>query len=165
MTSDLRNLTITQPYNSDNHITIGNVTGLKIAHTGTSYIKHADHILRLNLVLHVPHLAMNLLSFTKLCKDNKCFITLHEHNIVLQDKVSKTILYQGKSSEEGLFLFKTPHISTLPSLSHSAFIDASPSYPIWHQRLGHPFHPILSKMSSNSAIKPPGGASGHVCTF
>lgn len=83
MTSDLRNLTIAQPYTTDNKITIGNGAGLNVAHTGHSYIKPADHILRLNVVLHVPNLAMNLLSFTKLCRDNHCFITLDEHNIAV----------------------------------------------------------------------------------
>lgn len=114
MTLDLHNLTIAQPYTSDNKITIGNGIGLHIAHTSSSYIKPVDHVLRLNTVLHIPTLAMNLLSFTKLCQDNNCFITLDESNIAVQDKASKMVLYQGKNSEEGLFLFKTPKLSSIP---------------------------------------------------
>ena len=93
MTSDLRNLAIAQPYTADNKITIGNGTGLHIAHTGQGYIKPVDHILKLNTVLHVPNLAMNLLSFTKLCRDNGCFIVLDENDISVQDKASKRVLY------------------------------------------------------------------------
>ncbi|KAM5572540.1 hypothetical protein ABKV19_012545 [Rosa sericea] len=165
MTSDLRNLTIAQPYTSDNKITIGNGTGLSVSHTGSSYIKPADHILRLNKVLHVPNLAMNLLSFTKLCRDNNCFITLDEKDIAVQDKASKTVLYQGKSSAEGLFLFKTPPVASIPELSHTAFVSSSTSYPVWHQRLGHPSPLILSKMMSCSQIKPPSLVPSNVCTY
>lgn len=131
MTSDLRNLTIAQPYTADNKITIGNGAGLPVVHTGSCYIKPADHVLKLNTILYVPSLAMNLLSFTKLCKDNNCFITLDESVIAMQDKASKRILYQGKSSDEGLFLFKFPHLTSSP-LSHTAFVGASIPYHIWH---------------------------------
>lgn len=137
-----------------------------MANTGVSYIKPADHVLRLNTVLHVPNLAMNLLSFTKLCRDNNCFITLDEENIAVQDKASKTILYQGKSSDDGLFRFRSPHFSTIPQLSRpaSAFVSASTAYPLWHQRLGHPSHTIMSKMLCSSEIKVPAMSSSHVCT-
>lgn len=165
MTSDLRNLTIAQPYNDDTKITIRNGTGLIIAHTSSGYIKHVAHVLKLNTVLHVPNLAMNLLSFTKLCRDNHCFITLDEHTIAVQDKVSKVILYQGKSSEEGLFLFKSPLVLSFSPFSHSAFVGAATSYPVWHQRLGHPSHAILSKMLSESKIKLPREDSHSVCTY
>lgn len=164
MTSDLRNLTIAQPYNDDNKITIGNGLGLTVAHTGSGYIKSADHVLKLNTLLHVPNLAMNLLSFTKLCRDNHCFITLDENDIVVQDKASKVVLNQGKS-EEGLFLFKSPHVSALSQLSHSAFVGVAASYSVWHQRFGHPSQLIMSKMLSSSKIKLPSVASSSICTY
>lgn len=125
MTSDLRNLTLAKQYASGNKITIGDGTSLVVANTGSSYIKHVDHILRLNEVLHIPRLVMNLLSFTKFCRDNKCFITLDENDIVVHDKTSKIIFYQGKSSEEGLFLFKSTPVSSILELSHTAFVCAS----------------------------------------
>lgn len=165
MTSDLRNLTLAQPFASDTKITIGNGTGLNIAHTGSSYIKPAAHILRLDKVLHVPHLTMNLLSFTKLCKDNNCFITLDENNIVVQDKATKTVLYHGKSSDDGLFLFKSPHVSSLPNFSHAAFVCSSASYSTWHQRLGHPSSAIVTRMLADSQIQFSGSVPSSKCNF
>lgn len=86
-------------------------------------------------------------------------------NITLLCKASKTILYQGKSSEEGLFLFKTPHVSSISLPSPSAFVGASTSYSTWHHRLGHPSQLIMSKMLSSTEIKPPSMPSGHICTY
>ncbi|XP_004309618.1 PREDICTED: uncharacterized protein LOC101306292 [Fragaria vesca subsp. vesca] len=74
MTSDLRNLAIAHPYDSSNSITIGNGEGLSIKHIGSTEI--TPHTFQLNNVLHVPSLAVNLLSLNKLCKDNKCFIVM-----------------------------------------------------------------------------------------
>lgn len=51
MTADIRNLAVAHPYNSSNTITIGNGSGLNVAHTGSGYIKPAAHIFKMNEIL------------------------------------------------------------------------------------------------------------------
>ncbi|XP_004305605.1 PREDICTED: uncharacterized protein LOC101308896 [Fragaria vesca subsp. vesca] len=109
MTSDLRNLAIAHPYDSTNSITIGNGEGLSIKHIGSTEITPSSHTFQLN----------------------KFFI--------FQDKVSRAILHQGRSTSEGLFLFTTPQIRP----SHTAFIGSAVKSILWYQRLGHPSVPSL----------------------
>ncbi|PRQ54448.1 putative RNA-directed DNA polymerase [Rosa chinensis] len=164
MTSDLRNLTIAQPYDSNNSITIGNGQGLSIKHIGAAKLTPGKHTFYLNNVLHVPSLAVNLLSFNKLCRDNQCFITLDETHICVQDKVSKALLYRGKSNGEGLFLFKTPRFKHVQSTTHYGFLGATVKSSLWHHRLGHPADDIASKMLSLSQIQFNKDRSTHMCS-
>lgn len=89
-------------------------------------------------MLHVPSLAVNLLSFTKLCRDNHCYIVMDDLNICVQDKESKALLYQGKSNDDGLFLFKSAKRISKNPQSPTAFVGSAVKSSLWHQRLGRP---------------------------
>ncbi|KAM5556360.1 hypothetical protein ABKV19_023986 [Rosa sericea] len=164
MTSDLRNLTIAHPYESHNSITIGNGAGLNIKHIGSTDIIPDKHSFKLKNVLHVPSLAVNLLSFNKLCKDNHCYITMDDIDICVQDKATKALLYKGKSNGEGMFLFKSPRLPPITQHTHNAFIGSAIKSSLWHQRLGHPTSDVAAKMLSLSQVQFSNDPSPHMCS-
>nr|XP_011457576.1 PREDICTED: uncharacterized protein LOC105349486 [Fragaria vesca subsp. vesca] len=76
-----------------------------------------------------------------------------------QDKVSKAPLFRGKSNGEGLYLFRSPKLT---SSCPSAFVSTV-KCTIWHHRLGHPTDEVVSKMLSLSNVKSKSDNKPHVC--
>jgi histone deacetylase 1/2 len=164
MTPDFTKLINAQPYNLDGTITIGDGNGLIVSHVGTCSITPASYTFKLTEVLHVPNLTVNLLSFTKLCIDNNCYIHLDDNVICLQDKLTHEVLYKGSSSADGLFYFKVPKVqSTSSSQVFSAFTTQLTPFEIWHHRLGHPSTPILHQMLKSASIDSPIPADIPTC--
>jgi hypothetical protein len=62
VTSDINNLSSSQPYNGPEAVHIGNGTGLFIAHKGSTIFPTEFKPLLLNNILHVPAITKNLLS-------------------------------------------------------------------------------------------------------
>ncbi|BBG96882.1 hypothetical protein Prudu_005830, partial [Prunus dulcis] len=102
MVSDISSLTHVAPCESTEQVIVGNGEGLKIKHIGTTAIACASTSLRMPSVFHVPQLSANLLSVHQLCKDNNCVISFDASGFVIQDRVTKTILLQGRSNN-GLY--------------------------------------------------------------
>ncbi|VVA37949.1 PREDICTED: poly, partial [Prunus dulcis] len=116
MTNTLSNMTNIAPYTSGDTIKIGNGEGLSISHIGTASLSG----LHLNTIYHVPQLATNLLSVYQLCKDNNCWVIFDASNVYVQDKATKTLLFQGKSHKG---LYPIPQ-----SVSPSIAIPKQPSF-------------------------------------
>ncbi|CAL8176000.1 unnamed protein product [Prunus armeniaca] len=98
MVSTLDHLNNVAACDSAENVTVGNGEGLQIRHIGTAKLSS----LTLPSVFHVPHLTANLLSVHQLCKDNNCNIIFDVSGFYIQDKLTKKILLQGKSSQ-GLY--------------------------------------------------------------
>jgi len=94
MTSDLAHLNQVSPFEGSENIKIGNGQGLPIQHTGSAIIKTPYHSIIMTNVLHVPSLAVNLMSVKQLCKDNRCWFVCDDTNFFVQDKVTREILYR-----------------------------------------------------------------------
>lgn len=62
LTSDLNNLSLHQPYNGGEEITIADGSGLAISHTGSSILPTPSQSLALRDVLYVPNVHKNLIS-------------------------------------------------------------------------------------------------------
>ncbi|KAL5833967.1 hypothetical protein ACOSQ3_017641 [Xanthoceras sorbifolium] len=98
ITSDLGNLSLKSEYRGNDHLTVCNGHQLSISHFGnTSIPSHTEPVkpLHLNDILHVPKITKNLLSISKLTKDNHAFVEFHDDHFLLKDKVSKKVLLQG----------------------------------------------------------------------
>lgn len=122
-------------------ITIGNGTGHSITHVGSVLIpsSQSNPSMRLSNVLFAPKLKANLLSFNKLGKDNKCYVTLDDTEFCVQAKKTKVVIFQGKSNNS-LYLF--PALSANKSISApSALLGQAVKCSLWHKRLGHPSDP------------------------
>ncbi|KAI4338296.1 hypothetical protein L6164_016638 [Bauhinia variegata] len=81
-TSDINNISIHSEYTRDDQVVVGNDMTLPITHTSTSSI---DYSLSLKNVLHVPHITKNLLSISKLTKDNNVFLEFHPNHCLVKN--------------------------------------------------------------------------------
>ncbi|XP_048443298.1 uncharacterized protein LOC125478769 [Pyrus x bretschneideri] len=147
MTSDLASLHQVSSFEGSEKIKIGNGQGLPIQNTGSASIKTHSHSIIMKNVLHVPSLGVNLMSVKQLCKDNRCWVICDDINFFVQDKVTREILYKGRSRPHELF--QIPVSSwTVPK----AFIGQLIKSSLWHQRLGHPTNEVMAVMLAKSQI-------------
>jgi hypothetical protein len=153
ITDDMNNLQISEPYCGGEEVSVGNGSGLFIAHTGSSLFKHSNTDFLMKDILHCPNAAAKLLSIQKFCKDNHCWFKLTYDYFIVKDNLTGQILLQGPS-REGLYPIRFPS-SINKARAYAASIGVSAVSSIWHHRLGHPashvFH--LVKNNCNLPIK------------
>jgi hypothetical protein len=145
ITADLENLTLQQPYQGTETVTVGNGSGLQIAHTGSSSISTPSSTLQLKNILHCPAASANLLSIQKFCYDNNCFFKLTDSYFLVKDNTTGAILLQGPS-EDGLYPMHLQQVFTNKARGRLAMVGIISSPVIWHKRLGHPNHQLLQRI-------------------
>lgn len=89
MTFDYNNLTNSAEYEGNELVTAGNGNTLQIASIGNTILTNGKYSLNLNNILHVPDIAKNLVSVSKLAKDNNAFIEFHDNYCLVKDKGSR----------------------------------------------------------------------------
>mgnify|MGYP003702400771 CR=1 FL=1 len=82
MTHDLSQLSLHQPYQGTDHITVGNGNSIPILHTGKDILPTPHHTFKLNKFLPTP-IASNLVSVHKLTNDNYCTITFEDYSFIV----------------------------------------------------------------------------------
>lgn len=126
---------------------------IKLPTGATAHITHiGDTILSCGLVLlnvlFVPQFTHNLLSVTKLSKDNKCDVLFGEQKCLIVNSDSKMTLCVGQLKNNLYYLSDKTSISTenivcnVTSQSNSS-VDASNMYITWHNRFGHASDSVL----------------------
>ena len=105
---------------------------------GKGFIKLTEKI-NLNAVLHVPNLACNLLSVSKLSKDSNCRVTFFESHCEFQDQNSGMMIGRARMLE-GLYYFDEVPVSNkkAQSFNSTSSISVREKIMLWHYRLGHP---------------------------
>ena len=88
--------------------------------------------LKLKEVLVVPKINKNLLSVSKLAKDNCCTLEFDETNFVVKDKKTRTLLVKG-TKRNVIYALEDNYLYAL-----TAAHDWNMSDNMWHTRLGHP---------------------------
>ncbi|XP_050137264.1 uncharacterized protein LOC126613724 [Malus sylvestris] len=167
MTADLDHLTLITPFEGTDRITVGNGEGLPVANTGLGSLLTSSKPLTLQMVLHVPQLAVSLLSVYRLCKDNHCYVILDEFGFWVQDKATKKILLRGRSSSSGLYYIPQQQFfnySQLVNNTPQALLGQLVKTSIWHQRLGHPTNEVRLKMLKESQISVSLDKSPQLCS-
>lgn len=114
MTSDYTNLTHPTEYGGTKLVTVGNGNTLKIASVGNIVLTNGKHLLNLKNILHVPDIAKNLVSVSKLAKDNNVFVEFHEDYCLVKDKGSEQTVLKG-TLKDGLY-----HLEETTVASHGA---------------------------------------------
>ena len=137
LTSDLERLHTHERYGGKDHVQVANGTGLSISHIGHSNL--AGSSLRLNNILHVPHIRQNLLSVYRLVSDNDVFVEFHRYFFCVKDKATRRILLHGRSQDG---LYPIPY-SRASSSSRQACSSVKVTSSQWHQRLGHPSNNVV----------------------
>lgn len=98
--SDLGRLQVHERYSGKDQVQVANGTGMSISHIGHSTL--AGSSIRLNNILHVPHIRKHLHSVYRLVLDNDIFIEFHRHFFLFKDKATRRTLLHGRS-EGGLY--------------------------------------------------------------
>ena len=143
MTSESRNFTSYSPLAGNNRIRTANNSSAPIAGTGTVPLTRD---LKLDSVLHVPHLAYNLLSISKLTKHANCSAHFFATHCIFQDLSSGKMIGTAKE-HDGLYYLDD---SSASALSSQIKTYVSPTLDnnlmLWHRRMGHPSFQYLQKL-------------------
>lgn len=98
-----------------------------------------DGHLRLINVLYVPDLNYNLISVSQLIEESNCIVQFTNRFCVIQDHTSRMLIGAGEQ-REGLYYF-----CGIP-LSKVLKVVEKGSTVLWHQRLGHPSHKVVTML-------------------
>jgi len=133
------------------HIVVGNGNLLPVTTTGATTFPYHLH---LNNVLVSPGLIKNLILVLQFTSDNNCSVEFDPLGCSVKDLHSRREIVRCDSSGP-LYPLQLPE-------SASALLAAS-SPSLWHQRLGHPGHEVLSRLAQSSAIPCNNSASHTLC--
>jgi histone deacetylase 1/2 len=159
LTSDLERLHVRAPYDGKDQVQVANGSGLSISHIGHSTI--AGSSLRLNNILHVPHISQLLLSVYRLVSDNNIFIEFHRYFFLVKDKATRRILLRGRS-QGGLYPLPLGRAQSSSPRHAASTVKITSSH--WHQRLGHPTNNIVNSIvRQNDLLCNPSDNSNLVC--
>ncbi|KAL5767379.1 hypothetical protein ACOSQ2_014162 [Xanthoceras sorbifolium] len=94
VTSDLNNLSLSSKYKGTDKLTLGNGNQLSILNVGKSTcLSHSNPVKHtaLNQMLHVPSISKNLLSVSRLTKDNNLIAEFCGDHYVFKDKMQASL--------------------------------------------------------------------------
>jgi len=133
---------------------------LKISHTGNSIIHTPSKPLYLNQVLCVPNIKFNLLSVSKSCQSNSCYVEFFPNHFIVKELNLGQALLQGPLKQD---LYHLPPAS-IPSSSPQAFHSSIHSTSTWHHKLGHPSFKIIKHLAgSHHLLKLPISLESSSC--
>lgn len=132
---------------------------IKLPTGATACITHiGDTVLNCGLVmlnvLYVPQFAHNLMSVTKLSKDNKCEVLFRERKCLVVDDNFRTVCVGHLRNN--LYYLSNSVVSANESQLHDNSLLSSAGmskdmYTIWHNRMGHPSDLVLKHIT---CVKP-----------
>ena len=141
VTSDLHNLSLHSTYDGPDSILIGDGTGLRISHSGSTTLSPFT----LSNVLCVPSIQKNLVSVSQFCKQHLTSIEFFPSHFSVKDLHTGQTLLQGPNKNDIYEWPPTVHVQP------SAMVGVKTSVHEWHKRLGHPssrtLYSLLKKFS------------------
>ena len=164
LTANLNNLLVQSQYKGPEQVTVGNGQSLPINHIGNTTPHTIYHNFVLKVVLHVPIIAINLLSVHKFYLHNNCSCYFDANVIKIQDIPMGRLFYKGLS-ENGVypiysknFIKSSSHfksvsslcqnppsvVPNLPSVHSGLHVNKPNKWLLWHHRLGHPSDKVLN---------------------
>ena len=109
---------------------------MPVTHQAQTLIPTATNPLHLNDVLVSPSLIKNLISVRRLTRDNNVLIEFDPSGFSIKALPTMAEMLWCESNGD-LYPLRLPH----PEALH-----ASSATSLWHQRLGHPGHPVTSQV-------------------
>ena len=141
VTIDLQNLSLHSNYEGPDDIILGDGSGLKITHVGTTQLSSPSYIFSLKNVICVPFMKRNLISVSQFCKSNNASIEFSPTYFFVKDLRTGATLFKRPNKNNTYEWQSMRHEST--STSPVAFVGIKHSTTDWHQRLRHPSSRIL----------------------
>jgi len=123
-TPDAQMMDHSEPYSENDVLKIGNGTGLGVSSVGRTVIRSDSHNFHMSNILHVPKLAIPLLSVYRFTNENNVFFEFHKNLFFVKDCTTRAILLRG-STIGGLYKLILPR-------GHNAFLSARASSVVWH---------------------------------
>lgn len=120
-------------YTGQDHIHIGNGTGLPILHYGSTSLSISNSPFLLQKLLHVLTICKNLLLVHQFALANFVFFEFHSSHFLIKDCKTKRPIHQGQLNN-GLYQLFPLKVLTSPS---QAFVGERTTSHRWHKRLGH----------------------------
>ncbi|KAL4291628.1 hypothetical protein GQ457_14G026100 [Hibiscus cannabinus] len=112
-------------YSGPGKLIVGNGMHIGISRIGqSSLLSTSSRTLRLNNVLHVPSITKNLVSVSKLARDNNVFLEFHARSCVVRDEGTGAVLLTG-DEVDGLYSFDLFPIPVVPGVER-----------LWHNDSG-----------------------------
>lgn len=172
---------------------MGDGTSLNIKHIGQTVFQspfNSKVSLKLNNLLHVPHITKNLISVSRFARDNSVFFEFHADSCYVKSQDSKESLLQGTLRSDGLYCFNDLAVNSHASQSHllpssvppvvlSSVLSSSvnntlaatcnltntqSTFHLWHSRLGHPSIPIVGNVLRYCNVRVPNRNISDFCT-
>jgi hypothetical protein len=145
MTNDVAQLDKSDTYTGKDCVVVGNGATLPISHTS---ILSPTSSLTLKDVLVVPGLTKNLISISKLTSDFPFSITFTDDRFVIHNLITGKVVATGRR-ENDFYVLKRGHHSLL-----FVFPNNCPraSFDVWHARLGHVSHSIISLLNKQRQL-------------
>ncbi|KAL4272355.1 hypothetical protein GQ457_13G014480 [Hibiscus cannabinus] len=139
-------------YYGPGKLTIGNGVSLPISSVGNTVLNSPSRPLHLRNILHVPGITKNLISMSKISRDNDIFLEFHASSCLVREEGSGVVILTG-SVVDGLYRFDSclPLVSSsnkLSSVQANVVVKSDMLYDLWHRRLGHPTHDSLVQVNN-----------------
>src|SRR3954464_5854999 len=96
-------------------------------------------------VLVVPGITKNLISISKLTSDFPYSITFTNNHFTVQNHLTRRVVATGWHNN-GLYVLERGHQSFLSTLPNNC---PKASFDVWHARLGHVSHNVISLLNKN----------------
>ena len=148
LTSYLQNLSLHQPYNGSEAVSIADGSSLPMTHTGSASISTSSKSLKLNDILCVPTVSKNLVSVYRLCNANKVSVEFFPAHFQVKDLSSGAKLLQGRTKDE---LYEWPMPTRKPT-AFATYPDTKATLTQWHHRLEHPSSSTLKFVVSKFSL-------------
>ncbi|KAL4271507.1 hypothetical protein GQ457_13G011150 [Hibiscus cannabinus] len=157
---DSNNLLNSSYYSGPGKLTVDNGKTLAISRIGQYALisSSSSRTLHLNNVLHVPSVTKNLVSVSKLGRDNNVFLEFHASSCVVRDEGTSDVLLTG-DEVDGLYRFNSclfrPTSCNKQSLTEiNVAYNCIGLYELWHRRLGHASREHEQVCSSSISVVP-----------
>jgi len=145
ITTNLNNMHLHSEYDGPEEVMIGDGTGLKFSHVGSTSLPTPNTTLKHNNVVCVPNAKHNLISVKKFCKSNDTYLEFCPSFFCVKDQVTGAALMRSPSNGDLYTFCPTPY-------QPSALTSTCSSSPLWHARFGHPSNRVLAQMMSSGQI-------------
>ena len=128
LTNDMNNMHVSESFTGTSKLIVGNGAGLSITHLGSVVLKmhknrdDALSTLKLNDMLLVPQITKNLISISRLTKDNNIVVEFTDKFCFVKDKMKNVVILQGKAEKSLYRLLLVSSNKTLMTSSGQSYI-------------------------------------------